>query len=266
LFFAYEKTVPSSPECGHYGFIAFPNKSAFGCGLILPPLVQTIAKQNKRGAGRGTSKRSGQRRNNAQRLTDVPKTMASDITTMSVVPPSVTQRTCVRSIQTAGIVQSATANVAPTYYFNLANAGIGSAFFDQYRIAAIRFNVKPLNNAVGLVTNSTTSMQSLYCVIDYDDANALANQQAATNYSNCVIIPPGKSCSRTFRPHAALGAYGGSLFTGFANVSDVWLDAGSTTVQHYGVKFWLSSGIAGQTTLLAWDIDIEYFIEMRMVF
>jgi hypothetical protein len=185
-----------------------------------------------------------------------------DIVTRSVSVPRVTEYTVVRATQTAVLTVQATSTQNPTYYFTLGNALVGAGFFDQYRIPAIRFNIRAQQNAIGLTTNSTTTVTSIYCVIDYDDASGLANLPAAQTYSNLVVIPPGQSCSRTFKPRIAVGAYTGS-FGGFANMADVWIDAASTNVQHYGVKLFIPGVTAAQTQLQSWDIEIEYFIELK---
>jgi hypothetical protein len=166
-------------------------------------------------------------------------------------------------MQTASITAQATSAQNLTYYFALTNAAVGSGFFDQYRIAAIRFNVRPQQNAIGLTTNSTTTVTSIYVVIDYDDANALSTLANYQSYSNCVALAPGQSLSRTFRPHIALAAYSASSFAGYANESNMWVDSGSTAVQHYGVKIFVPGVTTAQTQLQTWDVEMEYFIEFR---
>jgi hypothetical protein len=148
------------------------------------------------------------------------------------------------------------------FAFTLQAANVGSGFWDQYRIAAIRFVVAPQNNAIGLVTNSTTTLVPMYVVIDYDDTSSLASAVDAASYSTCLMLHPGESCERVFKPRVALAAYNGT-FGGYANVGDVWLDAASNTVQHYGIKTLVPGVISGQTLLQSWDISVEYFIEFR---
>lgn len=152
----------------------------------------------------------------------------------------------------------------PTYYFSLASANVGSGFFDQYRILAIRFNLRAQQNAIGLTTNSTTTVTPIYCVIDYDDASSLGSANAAMAYSNCLVLSPGQSCSRTFKPRAAMAAYNGT-FGGYASVASPWIDANSNTVQHYGVKLYIPGVTAGQTLLQSWEVEIEYFIQFKKV-
>jgi hypothetical protein len=155
-----------------------------------------------------------------------------------------------------------------TFQFNLTNLANAANFenvFDQYRIDCIRQTIKPQNNAVGLVTNSTTSLVDLYCVIDYDNVTNLGSVTTALSYDNCVVLAPGESCVRTFKPRIAVAAYSGT-FASFANSEDMWIDSASASVQHYGTKFLVPGATAAQTLLQSWDITTEYWVSFRSAF
>lgn len=182
--------------------------------------------------------------------------------TASTPIPNVTEECVVRSLAQTTLTVSTVANVYGSFNFQLANANVGTGFFDQYRIEAIRFTLWPQNNAIGLVTNSTTSLVPVYLVIDYDDSTNLGSIAAAESYSNCVVVHPGQSFERVFKPRMALAAYSGA-FTSYANVADTWIDAASTSVQHYGIKYAIPGITTGQTQYQSWDVHIEYFIRFR---
>jgi hypothetical protein len=193
---------------------------------------------------------------------DIPPPNEYTHSTMSCPLPRITERVTARSVANTTIVATPTADVKTSFNFQLGNANIGTGFFDQYRIMAVRFTVVAQNNAIGLVTNTTTTLSPMYIVIDYDDSSNLASVAAAEAYSNCLVLHPGESCERIFKPRMALGAYTGT-FVGFANVADQWIDAASTTVQHYGIKTIVPGVTAAQTLLQSWDVHIEYFFEFR---
>jgi hypothetical protein len=147
----------------------------------------------------------------------------------------------------------------------LDNSAAFENVFDQYRIDAIRMTCKPSNNAVGLVTNSTTTLVPLYCVIDYDNTSNLATAAAAREYANCIVLEPGESFVRTFQPRVAVAAYSGS-FSSFENVEPPWIDCASPSVQHYGVKILVPGVTAAQTLLQSWDVTYEYYVSFKSVF
>jgi len=56
---------------------------------------------------------------------------------------------------------------------------------------------------------------------------------------------------RVFRPRIAMAAYSGSVFTSFANMTNVWLDTASNSVQHYGLKVaWTQTSVGVAVDLL----------------
>jgi len=119
-----------------------------------------------------------------------------------------------------------------------------------------------MQNAIGLTTNSTTTCVTPYVVIDYDNAAALSTAAEARSYESCVIVPPGESCSRQFRPHIAVAAYNGS-FGGYMNSEPQWIDCGSSTVQHYGIKLFVPGATAAQTQLQSWTVEREYWVSFK---
>lgn len=213
-------------------------------------------KQNKKRTG------GKHRRGHSYVGGDIPPPYEYTHTTMSCALPKVTERAVVRGVANSSITATPTSILSTNYNFQIGTANVGTGFFDQYRILAIRFTVAAQNNAIGLVTNSTTTLVPMYIVIDYDDSSSLGTVAAAEAYSNCLVLHPGESCERIFKPRMAVGAYTGT-FAGFANMADQWIDAASTSVQHYGIKTVVPGVTAAQTLLQSWDIHIEYFIELR---
>jgi len=200
---------------------------------------------------------------------DIPKVERYSQNTLSCIPPQVTNIFTARSltITSAGVVQSATINVAPTWTFLLSDIDNFTSFtglFDQYRIDCVRFIIRPNNNAIGLVTNSTTILVPMYCVIDYDNAAVLSTAAEARSYDNVMIVAPGESACRTFCPHAADALYAGA-FTSFGNVKHPWIDSANPSVQHFGLKLFVPSGVAGQTLLQSWIVEREYFLSFRKI-
>lgn len=197
------------------------------------------------------------------KLTDLPIAVKHTYDTMSCRMPNITQTCTLRVMQSSSLMASGSAAVSQGYIFSLSGSGTGSAFFDRYKIEAIRFTMVPQNNAVQLLTSTSASLTDAYVVVDYDDATALSSSAAAQTYATCVKLSPGQSCSRLFAPRLAVAAYTGS-FTGFLNQGPQWIDSASATVQHYGIKVFIPpTGVVGQTALQTWDIGIEYYLAFK---
>jgi len=202
-------------------------------------------------------------KNKKVHMSDAPPAARRTVTTMSTVFPRRTDSVMVHSSATAVFTATPVAVASTAYQFYLSASNATTGNFDQYRIRAVRFSVVPQNNAIGLVTNSTTSLVPLYCVIDYDDATALTTAAQAQGYNNVITLGPGESCSRTFVPRMAIAASAGGVFTSYASTEPMWIDSVSTTVAHFGAKILAPGTIAAQTLLQSWDVTIEYAIEMR---
>jgi len=193
---------------------------------------------------------------------DIPVRPKRTYETVSAPFPRATDTVRIHSTAAATITATPTTPITTTYNFNLSASNATAGNFDQYRLMAVRFSIVPNNNAIGLVTNSSTGLVPVYCVIDYDDTNALASASAAEGYNNCIVLNPGESLSRTFRPRMALAAYSGA-FASYANVEPLWIDASSNGVQHYGIKLYIPGVLAAQTLLQSWNIIVEYCWELR---
>jgi len=241
----------------------------FHCGFVRPLVLPLTAKSNTGKSSRKRAPRSSSRRN--ERSTgDVPLPIKYSQNTSSCAVPRPMTIFVARSITVANsnITASNSALVSGSYNFafsDLDNATAFAGLFDQYRIDAVRLILRPTSNAIGLVTNSTTSVVPLYLVIDYDNATALTSVVQARSYDNCMILGPGESCCRTFRPHLALASFTGAAFNGFANDEPQWLDTVSTTIQHYGIKYVVPQVTAAQTLLQSWIVEREYFLSFRKI-
>lgn len=193
----------------------------------------------------------------------------NEFNTISHRLPSVSKHFSVRvmTISSTLLTASPTTTQNPTYYFTLSDLDEASSYttlFDQYRIDAVVFKIIPMQNSITLQTNSTTTPVRLYCIVDYDDDNTLTSAAVARSYESCIMVPPGRECTRTFQPRAALAGYAGS-FTGYTNVAGQWFDSASPSVRHYGIKLFVDGATTGQTALQSWTIERDYYFSFRKV-
>jgi len=194
---------------------------------------------------------------------DIPNAPKRTYTTISCRPPPISNHCCIRQVVNSTVTATVATAVTTTYYFSLNQTYTAmTSVFDRYMIEAIRFSISPQQNAIGGLGAGLTD---LYCVIDYDDANALT---LATSQSsiNVIKLSPGESLQRTFKPALAVSLYNSS-FTGFGSRTDQWVDSASTSVQHYGVKLYIPpTNNIGQTNFQIWDVQAEYFVRFKNAF
>jgi len=126
--------------------------------------------------------------------------------------------------------------------------------FDQYRIRCVECNLIP-----GSTTGVSGGNEGLFAsVIDYDDDTALTAVADALSYQTCLSTSAFTHHKRIYKPHIAAAVYSGA-FTSFANESDVWLDAGSTGVKHYGLK----TAATATTSIYVTDLAVRAWIQFR---
>jgi hypothetical protein len=167
-----------------------------------------------------------------------------------------------RSQYDVQIMQQAAGDVQGNVVFALTNFNGASDYtnvFDQYRlkVASVRFD--PMYDSSLFVPPNVNPR--LFSCIDYDDANGITAGQLL-QYDTAVESPAGTGHVRTLLPRMALAAYSGA-FTSYANVADQWIDVASNSVHHYGVKYVVASGNAGQTILQNFIVHVEAFWEFR---
>lgn len=119
------------------------------------------------------------------------------------------------------------------YYFTLSTLpqqATVTALFDQYRVDRIESWITPISQLGNDGTNSRWSS-----VIDLDDETALTTYNSALEYETCVTTQICDAHYRSWVPGVAIASYSGA-FTSYANVRAPWIDCGSTSVRHYGIK------------------------------
>jgi hypothetical protein len=128
-----------------------------------------------------------------------------------------------------------------------------TSVFDQYRIMGIESIFTPSNGAL-----LTTTIGHVHSVLDYDDNTSITPAQAL-DYPNCIISNLGDTVVRSFKPHIALAAYAGGVFTSFANTTGQWIDCSSSGVVHYGLKI----AVNPTSVAINYDSIIKLWLQFR---
>jgi hypothetical protein len=107
-----------------------------------------------------------------------------------------------------------------------------SAVFDQYRITLIEVCIE---TQITEVLSQATACGSLITAIDVDDANTPGAITDLDAYSDVQMGRGTLSHYHRWVPTVAVAVYSGT-FTSFASTTSMWLDCGSSGIQHYGLK------------------------------
>jgi len=221
--------------------------------------------RKKKHANKRRNQNSRKAKNRSVRDKDVPFEKRCDIVTISTRLPAEPRNyhfTQLDGTVINPIVGSSSAAVTGSYYTLLSGLQNGTSFqsiFDQYRILAVDFVVKPRTNSV--VVTGTSTPSPMYLVIDYDNSTALASASAATQFSSCAVVECYQSCRRVYKPRIAVAAYTGA-FTGYENTSG-WIDCAYNNVYHYGLKWYIPT--CSVSLVPEWDIVARVHIVFRNV-
>jgi hypothetical protein len=130
------------------------------------------------------------------------------------------------------LVSSASVPVFGTLSFTVGGFSQASEYlslFDQYRIDEVEVWLEP-TAPIGLAMYP----QFVSC-IDYDDSSAPSSFSALASRQQSLDALGGVGHYHVFKPRVAMAAYSGA-FSSFANMAAPWIDSGSNSVVHYGVK------------------------------
>ena len=150
-------------------------------------------------------------------------TRAIEIKTIETLPVS-TSFTSSGAVPTFGAVNFTISQITDVSSF--------TALFDQYRIDLIEVLMEP---QVTEVTTAAADVGEYISVVDIDDSNVPTSYGDLCSYSTAQQSRGSMSHYHRFVPGVAVAVYSGA-FTSFASTTSMWLDCGSPTIQHYGIK------------------------------
>jgi hypothetical protein len=130
--------------------------------------------------------------------------------------------------------------------------------FDQYMIASVELWLMPRET---VASSNSYFGGVLHTVVDIDDSALLTSVGQASDYANCVTTEATQGHYRHFIPHVAIAAYSGA-FTSFTSKKNVWIDAASPSVEHYGFK--VAAGPTGGASV-TYDLNVRCLLKFRNV-
>lgn len=148
------------------------------------------------------------------------------------------------------------------------NASNFTQLFDQYRITAVKIEfILPFIPATYKDTTVVAqAAPTLFTASDIDDATAPAslNEILEKETVKChgTLCPYGiNKAVRWVKPAVAAALYKGT-FTGYGSKQGQWIDANSSDVAHYGLKYWLE-GIGGYSAGVNLYVYTTYYMEFK---
>lgn len=140
--------------------------------------------------------------------------------------------------------------------------------YDQYRILAVKCEFVPRTPPVQYygVSAISSSAPTLYTAIDLDDvttptANSLLSHESVKFHGAFTPMSTGKYV-RWLRPACATEMYQTGGFGGYGAKTGQWIDTTSSSVQHYGIKWWIAT--VATTPAYYYDVVFTYYMEFKL--
>lgn len=141
-----------------------------------------------------------------------------------------------------------------------------TSLFDKYRISGIRAQFIPRTNVLAQndLGATLTAQPTILTVVDYDDASAAEDYDALMQYENCRVHNQFRPFTVYFKPQIAIATYSGA-FTSYGSSRNMWLDAASTGVEYYALKWATLPYSTGNNTTPdpVWDVIFTYYIQCK---
>lgn len=141
--------------------------------------------------------------------------------------------------------------------------------YDSYRITKIKMHWLPRMNIFSFDAYTATSTESpqLLTVVDTDDSTVPSSLDELLERETMRVHHFSKPFTITFKPKFSLAAWGGTLFTSYAEGgANQWIDVLSPGVPYFGVKVGTttySTNNSGENPV--WDIITTYYLEFKKV-
>lgn len=164
----------------------------------------------------------------------------------------------------------------PNYYQLIAGgAGVGSALnfqlgnlpnfteftglYDQYMIKAVKVQIIPKFTETSL---GTTTQANMWSVVDLDDSTPPPNLETLLQYNNLKRTRMNQTHTRYLKPAVAREVFATGIASAYSPKTNVWLDATTAAIEHYGLKLWFD---ARGTQPVTFDVSVKYYLAMKNV-
>jgi hypothetical protein len=128
-----------------------------------------------------------------------------------------------------------------------------TSLFDQYKFEQVEAWIE-----TPIAQGSTTFPTQLVSCVDLDDANTPTTLSLVQNHQGALMTGGAAGHYHKWVPHMAVAVYSGA-FTSFSNAPAGWIDSGSPSVQHYGLK----AGVSNATSIPVYTLIVRAVLAFR---
>lgn len=138
-----------------------------------------------------------------------------------------------------------------------------TSLFDRYKIVGVKLKIHYLHNSSFIP--GASNLPTLYYAFDGDDSGTPATSLAVLSKGYCKsrVLNANRPLNIYIKPRVTKEIYSSPVATGYSSEKACWLDCNSSTVPHYGLKFWLSDWVGGEENNNAIRIQPTYYLAFK---
>lgn len=134
-----------------------------------------------------------------------------------------------------------------------------ASVFDQYKIDSVDIDIRPVTQASLPATAPGYAIG--WVAVDYDDNATPSTIASIQNYSNAMLLSPGRGLRLRIRPKLDVGIYNSGATNAGAVVGGLWLDMAYPAIQYHGLKIAINASTS--TNVNTWYLLARYSVSMR---
>lgn len=150
------------------------------------------------------------------------------------------------------------------------NAAEYSALYDQYKINGVSLRFIPKTNQFQGGTSGTQNALGygqVITVLDYDDSGTPISKDALLEFGSAKVSRSNQIHKRYFKPKMLNLAFINAGTNGYSVGPARWLDWNQSTVEHYGVKWWIDAptvpNTATDSSSIAYDVYATFYFQCK---
>lgn len=140
--------------------------------------------------------------------------------------------------------------------------------FDRYKIVGVQLKIHYLQNVgspqqVPNVGAVYSNLPTIHYAFDGDDANINTKEQILQKgYCHSRVLNANRPTTIFLKPRVTKEIFNSPVTTGYSSEKACWLDANSSSVPHFGMKFAITDWCGGETSN-AIRITPTYYLQFR---
>jgi len=170
----------------------------------------------------------------------------------------------VKWVDKGAVTSTSTASGLYGFVFQLSEIPDYTSFtniFDQFKLDLVEVSIRPLT--LPSAPGTAIAYADMWLAVDYDDGSSPASVAVVQNYSNSIIVSPGKIANIKLHPtvNTVVNNNFTSTLANSGGVQRIWINTLNSDMAWNGIKIAVTQSTS--TNLTAWRVLCRYHLSFR---